>query len=99
MLAIWHGNFPALNFDGRNTPGASLNSPNWAELRIVFSRIMVFRQDSAFLKLGWCPESEMGPTPVPVLEYYSQLSDVCKNDCYCIWAKNGPEPQDFGVMQ
>jgi len=30
---------------------------------------------------------------------YSQLSDVCKNDCYCIWAKNGPEPQDFGVMQ
>jgi len=31
--------------------------------------------------------------------HYSQLSDVCKNDCYCIWAKNGPEPQDFGVMQ
>ena len=22
-----------------------------------------------------------------------------KNDCYCIWAKNRPEPQDFGGMQ
>ena len=28
-----------------------------------------------------------------------KFSDVCKRDWYCIWAKNCPEPQDFGVMQ
>ena len=33
------------------------------------------------------------------IDHYSQLPDVCKNDCYCIWVKNWPEPQDFGVMQ
>ena len=30
---------------------------------------------------------------------YSHLPDVCKNDCYCIWAKNCPEPKDFAHMQ
>ena len=28
-----------------------------------------------------------------------KFSDVCKRDCYYIWAKNCPEPQDFSVMQ
>ena len=22
---------------------------------------------------------------------YSEFSNVCKNNCYCIWAENGPE--------
>jgi len=28
--------------------------------------------------------------------HYSQTHDVCEHNCYCIRAKNGPEPHDFG---
>ena len=30
---------------------------------------------------------------------YSQTHDVCEHNCYCIRAKNLPEPHDFGDMQ
>ena len=33
---------------------------------------------------------------IPVL--YSQMHDICEHNCYCIRAKNRPEPHDFGSM-
>jgi len=46
---------------------------------------MVFRQERALLKVGWCPEPEMGPFNAPVIILTKGwILDVYNNAAECL---------------